>query len=267
MSLTFQESTHRYRLDGKPVKSVTGIIGGGIPKPALTYWAANQAAEAAADWAASFKELPPSEAAWNLASIDRDSLYEQWRKAPWKKRDEAAVRGTAVHALAERVVHGEDVDVPDELLPYVEGYVEFLDEWELEPVSTECFVASREHNFAGRYDLIARSPHLFNGEPFSADIKTSNSVYRETAVQVAAYSRAEFQVTDEDPDTELPIPDVAGAVVLHVTSEGTTPYWLCRNRAEIDDAFALFLSAYAVAQRPNGKLEEVRRASETASGT
>lgn len=259
MSLTFNEASHRYRLDGKPVRSVTGLIGAGVPKPGLMYWSANQAAEAAADWAASFKELPPSEAAWNLASIDRDALYETWRKAPWKKRDEAAVRGTAVHALAERVVHGEDVDVPDELVPYVEGYVKFLDEWEIEPVSTERSVASREHNFSGRYDLIARSPLLFDGEPFSADIKTSNKVYADTAMQVAAYSRAEFQVTDDDPDAELPIPDVAGAIVVHVTSEGTTPYWLCRNREEIDAAFSLFLSAYAVAKRPSGDLKEVQR--------
>ena len=132
MSLTFNEASHRYKLDGKPVTGATTIIGAGIPKPGLMYWSANQAAEAAADWAASFKTLPPSEAAWNLASIDRDSLYEEWRKAPWKKRDEAAVRGTAVHALAERVVHGEDVDVPDEYLPYVNGYIEFLDEWDVD---------------------------------------------------------------------------------------------------------------------------------------
>lgn len=259
MSLTFNEASHRYRLDGKPVRSVTGIIGGGIPKPALAYWAANEAARAGADYLLDAKSWADEELLWNLRSADPELLYEQWRKAPWEKRDQAAVRGTAVHALAERVVHGDDVDVPEELAPYVQGYVDFLDEWEIEPVSTERSVASREHNFAGRYDLIARSPHLFDGEPFSADIKTSNSVYRETAVQVAAYSRAEFQVTDDDPHTELPIPDVAGAIVLHVTAEGTTPYWLCRNRAEIDEAFALFLSAYAVAQRPTGKLEEVSR--------
>ena len=260
MSLTFQESTHRYRLDGKPVTGATTIIGAGVPKPALTYWAANQAAEAAADWAASFKELPPAEAAWNLASIDRDALYEQWRKAPWKKRDEAAVRGTAVHALAERVVHGEDVDVPDELVPYVTGYVDFLDAWDVTPILTEKSVANRKHWYSGRFDLIASIPYLHDGAPVELDLKTSNKVYPDTAIQAAAYARAEFYVEDDDPDTELPIPDVAATYVAHVTPNGTYLYELSPDREHIDQSFQTFLAALAVKNRWNPKtLKEVTR--------
>ncbi|WP_152353282.1 hypothetical protein [Brachybacterium subflavum] len=260
MTLTFKESSHRYRLDGKAVTGATTIIGGGVPKPALTYWAANQAAEAAADWAASFKDLPPSEAAWNLASIDRDSLYEEWRKAPWKKRDEAAVRGTAVHALAERVIHGEDVDVHDELVPYVEGYVDFLDTWDVTPILTEKSVASREHWYAGRFDLIATVPTLHGGEPIEIDLKTSRGVYADTAIQTAAYARAEFYVEDDDPDTEHAIPDVAATYVAHVTAEGTTLYELSPDREHIDQSFRTFLAALAVKGRWNPKtLQEVTR--------
>lgn len=258
MSLEFRESTHRYRLDGKPVTGATTIIGGGIPKPALAYWSANQAAEAAADWAASFKELPASEAAWNLANIDRDSLYETWRKAPWKKRDEAAVRGTAVHALAERVVHGEDVDVPDELVPYVEGYVKFLDEWDVTPILTEKSVANREHWYSGRFDLIASIPSLHGGAPVEVDLKTSRGVYPDTAVQCAAYARAEFYVEDDDPDTEHELPDLAATYVAHVTAEGTTLYELSPDREHIDQSFQTFLAALAVKKRWNPKtLKEV----------
>lgn len=260
MSLTFNEASHRYKLDGKPVTGATTIMGAGIPKPALTYWSANQAAEAAADWAASFKELPPSEAAWNLASIDRDALYETWRKAPWKKRDEAAVRGTAVHALAERVVHGEDVDVPDEYLPYVNGYIEFLDEWDVTPILTEKSVANREHWYSGRFDLIASIPCLHGGAPVEIDLKTSNNVYPDTAIQAAAYARAEFYVEDDDPDTELELPDIAATYVAHVTAEGTTLYELSPDREHIDQSFQSFLAALAVKKRWNPKtLKEVTR--------
>lgn len=260
MSLTFQESTHRYRLDGKPVTGATTIIGGGVPKPALTYWAANQAAEAAADWAASFKDLPPSEAAWNLASIDRDSLYEEWRKAPWKKRDEAAVRGTAVHDLAEHVVHGDDVDVPDPLVPYVTGYVDFLDAWDVTPILTEKSVANREHWYSGRFDLIASIPGLHDGAPIEIDLKTSNNVYADTAIQAAAYARAEFYVEDDAPDTELPLPDVAATYVAHVTPNGTHLYELSPDREHIDQSFQTFLAALAVKNRWNPKnLKEVTR--------
>lgn len=258
MSLTFNEASHRYKLDGKPVTGATTIIGAGIPKPGLMYWSANQAAEAAADWAASFKTLPPSEAAWNLANIDRDALYETWRKAPWKKRDEAAVRGTAVHALAERVVHGEDVDVPDEYLPYVNGYIEFLDDWDVTPILTEKSVANREHWFAGRFDLIASIPALHYGAPVEIDLKTSRGVYADTAVQAAAYARAEFWVEDDDPDTEHPLPDIAATYVAHVTAEGTTLYELSPDREHIDQSFQTFLAALAVKSRWNPKtLKEV----------
>lgn len=260
MSLTFQESTHRYKLDGKPVTGATTIIGGGVPKPALTYWAANQAAEAAADWAASFKELPPSEAAWNLANIDRDALYEGWRKAPWKKRDEAAVRGTAVHALAERVVHGEDVDVPDELVPYVTGYVDFLDAWDVTPILTEKSVANREHWYAGRFDLIAKIPELHGDLPVMVDLKTSRGVYPDTAVQCAAYSLAEFYVEDDNPDEEVLLPEIVATYVAHVTAQGTRMYELSPDREHIDQSFQTFLAALKVKNRWNPKnLKEVTR--------
>ncbi|QCR53238.1 hypothetical protein C1N80_06335 [Brachybacterium sp. SGAir0954] len=260
MTLTFNEASHRYRLDGKPVTGATTIIGGGIPKPALAYWAANQAAEAAAEWAQSFRELPPSEAAWNLANIDRDDLYEQWRKAPWKKRDEAAVRGTAVHALAERVVHGEDVDVPDTLLGHVEGYVDFLDAWDVTPLLTEKSVANRTHWYAGRFDLIASVPSLHDGAPIEIDLKTSTGVYPDTAIQTAAYARAEFWVDDTDPDTEHPLPDIAATYVAHVTGTGTRLYELSPDREHIDQSFTAFLAALAVKNRWNPKtLKEVTR--------
>lgn len=260
MSLTFSESSHRYRLDGKPVRSVTGLIGGGIPKPGLMYWSANQAAEAAADWAASFKELPPSEAAWNLANIDRDGLYETWRKAPWKKRDEAAVRGTAVHALAEELVHGHDVDVPDELLTYVNGYANFLDDWDVTPILTEKSVAHRGLWYSGRFDLIASIPGLHDGQPIEIDLKTSKGVYADTAIQAAAYARAEFYVTDDDPDTEHLLPDVAATYVAHVTEDGTSLYQLSPDRDHIDACFETFKAAYAITTRWNPKtLKEVTR--------
>lgn len=260
MSLTFSASSHRYRLDGKPVKSVTGIIGGGIPKPALTYWAANQAAGAAADWAQSFKELPPSEAAWNLASIDRDALYETWRKAPWKKRDEAAIRGTAVHDIAERVVHGIDVDVPDELLPYVNGYIDFLDTWDVTPILTEKSVAHRGLWYAGRFDLIAKIPELHGDLPVMVDLKTSNGVYAETAVQAAGYSCAEFYVEDDNPDEEIIMPEVAATYVAHVTTDGTKLYELSPDQAHINAMFEVFKACYAINTRWNPKnLKEVTR--------
>lgn len=258
MTLTFNEASHRYRLDGRAVTGATTIIGGGIPKPALAYWAAKVAAETAADWVHGLHGRAGADLEWVIDSADPESLAKQWKQAPWKKRDEAAVRGTAVHALAERLVHGEDVDVPDELVPYVTGYADFLDQWDVTPILTEKSVANREHWFAGRFDLIASIPALHDGAPIEIDLKTSRGVYADTAVQAAAYARAEFWVEDDDPDTEHPLPDIAATYVAHVTAEGTRLYELSPDREHIDASFETFLAALAIKNRWNPKtLKEV----------
>lgn len=258
MTLTFNEAAHRYRLDGKPVTGATTILGGGIPKPALPYWAANETARAATEWAGNLAGGEPADALWALDSFDADTMYEQWRKAPWKKRDEAAVRGTAVHALAERVIHGEEVDVPEQYVGHVTGYVDFLDAWDVTPILTEKSVANREHWYAGRFDLIASIPSLHDGAPVEIDLKTSNSVYADTAYQAAAYARAEFWVEDDDPDTEHPIPDIAATYVAHVREDGTRLFELSPDREHIDASFETFLHALAIKNRWNPRdLKEV----------
>ena len=134
MSLTFDEACHRYSLDGRPVTGVTTIIGKGLPKPGLPYWSAKVVAEAAADEAVTL--------AATIGAQGRDAVVNRLKRTPWQARDRAAVRGTRVHALAEQVALGEAVDVPASLAPYVEGYVDFLDEHDVEPILTEARLAS-----------------------------------------------------------------------------------------------------------------------------
>ena len=47
--LVFYPKSHRYKLDGAWVPGVTTLIGKGLPKPALPYWAARTVAEWVAD--------------------------------------------------------------------------------------------------------------------------------------------------------------------------------------------------------------------------
>ena len=49
MTLRFTPGNHRYTLDGRWVPSVTGITGGGLPKPALLQWHADVVADFVAD--------------------------------------------------------------------------------------------------------------------------------------------------------------------------------------------------------------------------
>ena len=146
--LVFYPKSHRYKLDGAWVPGVTTLIGKGLPKPALPYWAARTVAE----WVADNPDLTE-----DLKRMGgRGPAVAFLKELPWQKRDEAAIRGTDVHALAERLAHGEEVDVPEHLAAHVQGYVDWLDRTGAEPLLTERPVASRQWRYAGTFDLIAR---------------------------------------------------------------------------------------------------------------
>jgi hypothetical protein len=206
--LKFYERSHRYRLDGQWVPGVTTILGKGIAKPFLIDWAAREVARYAAENLDTLNALPDSE-----------SVYDLLAKAHNRHRDKAAVRGTDVHALAEELLHGREVDIPEHLVGYVEGYVRFLDTWQPTPILTERPSASRTHWYAGTPDAVVTLP---SGERLLMDWKTGKRVYGEHALQLAAYAHAEFYV-DED-NTEQPMPEVDGLAVVHVTPTGTDVY-------------------------------------------
>lgn len=206
MTLKFNAKSHRYWLDGKPIPGVTTLLGKGLPKPALPYWAAKCVAEFVVD---------EPEQVEQLRSLGRGPAVAALKAIPWQARDEAAVRGTAVHEIAEHVVHGQEVDVPDHLIAHVEGYARWLDEFGVEPVLTERQVAHRQLWYAGTFDLIA----TIRGVTWGLDLKTSKGVYGSTALQVAAYMGAEFYVTADGEEKPLPHVDRLG--VVHITEAGT----------------------------------------------
>ena len=237
MSLKFSERAHKYWLDGRPVPGVTTLIGKGLPKPAIPYWAARTVAEHVVADPAAVVEM--------VERMGPRAAVAALKETPWQKRDDAAVRGTDVHALAERLVHGEDVDVPEHLAGHVEGYARWLDVFDVEPILTERSVASRRWWYAGRFDLIAR----IGDTTWGLDIKTSSGIYGETALQIAAYMGAEFYVNDDDPDTEHAIPTVDRIGAIHVTADGSVLYPLLNDAADIADAHGIFLHVAHVAKR------------------
>lgn len=233
MSLKFNAAAHRYRLDGKPVPSVTTLIGDGIPKPALPRWAAKSVAEWVADNDAAVE---------HLRGMGRGPMVDALKGVPWQQRDTAAARGTDIHAIAEQVVHGLEVEVPEPLLAHVEGYVRWLDIWKPVPILTECSVANRKHWYSGRFDLIAD----IGPDRWLLDVKTAKGVYGDNALQCEAYRNCEFYVTDDDPDTELPLPEgITRLGVIHVREDGTDLVPLDSS----GEAFKDFLHAAYLAKR------------------
>lgn len=236
MSLTFNAATHRYRMDKKHVSGVTTILGKALPKPALPRWAAKQVAQYVADH---------EEDVATLRAMSPAKLAAALSQTPWDTRDEAGVRGTEIHALAQRIVHGEAVEVPERLTTYVDDFVRFLDTWSADPILTEKSVGNRRLWYAGRPDFIGRVGGCFGGAVTLLDWKSSKGVYGETALQTGAYARAEFWVPDDDPDDEQPLPEVERIGVVHLTPEGTRVFDL----GDPDHAFKTFQHIKFIADR------------------
>lgn len=187
------------------VPGVTTILGDGMPKAALINWAATTTAAYAVDNWAGLSALSPSERLKRLEG------------ARWDVKDAAANRGTEVHNLAEQLVRGDEVDVPEALAGHVESYVHFLDEFDPQPVLIESVLFSHTHGYAGTLDLVADFPTI--GKRLLCDLKTNRSgIFGETALQLAGYRYADTYL-DAD-GVEQPMLPVDGCAAIHVRADG-----------------------------------------------
>lgn len=225
---------HWYKLDGKKADGVTTLIGDGLPKKALMYWSARTVAEYVADNADNVRGY--------MDTLDRDQLVKLLKETPWAARDRAAVRGTQVHTLAEKLVTGEEVEIPEGLEGYVKACVDFLNDWQVQPVLVEATVASRRWRYAGTLDLVA---DVAGGTRGLFDYKTSESgIWPETILQQAAYRFADFYVDangDEQPVADL---GITAAFGVHLRSDGYSVHPLPSD----DRAFKDFLHVAWVAR-------------------
>lgn len=219
---------HWYKLDGEKVDGVTTVLGNGIPKPALVGWAAKSIAEYVGerlDIDPDTNSVRADNLVRALAKIGEKNRYNKWpndgtpsrlaiietlKGVHWEDRDQAARRGTEVHGYADKLAHGEEVTVPDELLGHVDSYLKFLDDWDVEALIVEAVVGHRAHRWMGTLDLIAR---LNDGHVWLLDLKTSRSgIYGETALQMAAYRHAEFYIDPDGNEQPMPAVDRVGAI-------------------------------------------------------
>ena len=184
---------HGYTIDGVKADGVTTLIGAGMPKPALTSWAARVTAEYAADnfdAIAALRELPDN---------GRTEIVDLLSRVHINNRNKAAIRGTEVHGYAETLSRAVSVDVPEALAGHVEACARFLDEWKVDPKVTECVIANRAHNYAGTLDVIAdvTPPGTMDTVRAIVDYKTGASgIFPEVAWQLAAYRFAEVYLLD-----------------------------------------------------------------------
>lgn len=191
---------HSYELDGFYAPGVTHLLAAGFPKPAIPRWAMRTCAEVVLNEWMELGRMKPAE------------RFERVRSAPDRDRDAMARRGSEVHAYAVRLMAGEEVSVPEELVPHVDSYLAFDRDWQPRELLVEASVAKRSPRYCGTLDLVAE---LADGQTWLLDWKTTRSgVFAENALQLAAYRHADFYVDADFAERPMPAVDQCGVVWL-----------------------------------------------------
>jgi hypothetical protein len=237
-SLVFYDKTHRYKLDGEWVPGVTTILGV-LNKPALPKWAATSVAEYVAD---------NREAVEHLYTAGRGPMVAALKEMPWQTARDAAGRGTRLHDIAEQIINGAEVDVTDELVPVVENAIRFMEDWDITPILVEAPVASRQHKYAGKLDLLASYTHPLTRAAGTGifDWKSGKRIYSEACFQLNAYGHADGYGDNLDP-----LPQVDAAFGVHIRADG----YDCHPLPYSDEVFTEFLTIRAtfdIAKRAEG---------------
>jgi len=214
------------------VPSVTTIIGGGIPKDALKFWAAKMSAEYAVKHKSSWEGLPAEDA---VDLIKRSAMRYTAKRAE---------EGSLVHNALEAYTDGKDHVLEDpELMAQYLGALKFLTDCEVEVIYSEATVYSREHGYAGSADLFANVLLPGEEEPrlCIVDYKTGKAIYPEMGIQLCAYSRGDF-VAQGANECEFP-GEIRDGIIVRPTREGG---YEARHFTLTDSLFDLFLAAKVI---------------------
>ena len=117
--------------------------------------------------------------AWKLGCEGKD-----YRKV----RDDAATVGTMAHAAVEAWIHKQDFafvgdpEITSKAQTSFEAFLEWAQQTRLIVDRTEMPLISEKYAFGGTFDAI-----LLDGRRAMGDWKTSNGVYPEYLIQIAAY--------------------------------------------------------------------------------
>lgn len=165
------------------VTSITGVL----DKPALIGWAERMGRE---EVGRLIKELDTSH---GLTYDAIDFATEQAKGISNRKKNAAADIGTDTHALIERILQGEvGIEIPDNLKTTIENFSNWFNQSGIQSVElTEQQVVSTKYLYGGTIDFTGV---MADGTLVVGDWKTSNGLYKETSLQLAAYGQAYIEM-------------------------------------------------------------------------
>ena len=202
-----------------------------------------------------------------LQYMPRNQFFENWLKDVGHNADliarHAAKEGTQVHEAAEDLVLGREVAWMDDygrakysqiVWEMILKFAEFWKTNKPELISSEDFVWSDEHKYAGTADIVCK----MNGETWLLDIKTSNSIHKSYDLQLAAYAKG----LEESKNIKI---DRTGIIWLKAHSRGPSKQknviqgkgWKLLQIDEIEKNFELFKMIYNLYSLENPNTEPI----------
>ena len=158
---------------------------------------------------------------------------EIYKDAPLWQLEAAADRGTKVHAATEALDKTGQAEIQDEYLPYLQAYVQFRQEHDVQWELIEYADYHPELRYAGTIDRYG----LVDGIRTLLDIKTTYTVYKPLCGASLNLYRLILEAREKQ---------VERLMILHLKKDGTyRPVWI-----DIDDSVPMALITLHNALKP-----------------
>jgi len=217
----FDEESHSYFMDGKPMTGCTTILGV-MAKPALIPWAARMAVEYVREHSSlrkiAHEQVEQAPSIETLYEVSEETL-QLAQKAHTQFRDKRAAEGTDLHALAEEYIKSCIANGGD---PRSAGggdneAIRKFADWAITENIT--FKESEVKLFSKKLFVAGTADFMFEkeGKLFVGDIKNKKKIYgRESFFQCAGYSKMRSEMTGEAFD---------GYCVVRLWENEIEPLW------------------------------------------
>lgn len=191
VEITFFPDSHRYKLDGQYIKSVTKVLSV-INKPQLLKWAT--------DLARAYLKAQLID-----GNIITTQLIDEACSMYTATKDEAADTGKIIHAwieeFAKAKISGEKKVIPlpeqDQAANGVLGFMEWYKNHQIEFTFSEKLVFSRKNNYVGTSDVWIKIKDIevgwvkYESLKLLSDVKSSKAIYADYILQEIAYLEAD----------------------------------------------------------------------------
>ena len=246
---SYQGQRH-YTWNGEKLPSVTTILQS-YPKPWLGAWAAKMVTEfVATDLEPDYEQTLLRWTVLDMAAHEATDYHKKWHQkvcdfqpdpwhfvkgSPWRKRDDAADFGTALHEALAALVAGRKMEVDPGAYGHAAAVEQWWDAYRPLVLDSEVQVFNLQHRYAGSLDLIAE----VYGRRLLIDLKSGSVVGHDARLQLAAYRFAQFIGADNQVIAAMP--EVDGCAVLWVPRDDPRSWQFIECRAGAAE-FAHFLA-------------------------